>query len=356
MHFPNNMNTSNQFPTSMYPPSGFNDNNFNRTRFPSNVFPVSGGITGNPTGRFNPITTNTQYDIKAQTSNFNEAFEQPYPIIERMDYINMNNVLHNNIGNNVLDETIVEYRIILDSQDRNIKYYPDPFSYVVKFNTNGPQYVHYKEDDHVNACKGIKMHETRFSGEPSPIINKYFRNIKYVKLENVVLPQHSRLRKNKEGEYEFDPDSLLISDRYVSLVIDELTDDRIFSTSDNITRIDRKGHCYTPPTPFALIFPDKLLGFKFYTGTPYYGGRIYKSSDLGNINQLTIQFCNSEGEPLKFNDLYTYDDLQEYECEHNKPFPRDSLRNPYNKRLQNNISLIIGVVESQVNTNTKFEL
>src|SRR5437867_10835745 len=50
------------FPVSPYPPSGYNDGNFNRTSFPSNIYPSSGEMTGNLVGRFNPISTNSQYN------------------------------------------------------------------------------------------------------------------------------------------------------------------------------------------------------------------------------------------------------------------------------------------------------
>ena len=71
------------------------------------------------------LKLNTQHNINTlpSMSNFNNAYEQPYPIIEKLDYSNKNNVLHNNIGPRVLDEHIVEYRVIIDSQDRDIKVY-----------------------------------------------------------------------------------------------------------------------------------------------------------------------------------------------------------------------------------------
>lgn len=359
----NNMNNNdtfgNQFPNSLYPPSGYNDNNFNRTKFPSNIFPIKGAITGNPNGNFNPLSTNMQYNMNnlPSMSNFRDAFEKTEPIIERIDYTNKNDILHNNIGNNVLDEHIVEYRVLMDSQDRDIRYYPDPFSYTVKFNPNaGGSIQHEEYIDYKNKSKGTKIVESKFAGAPSPVINAEFRNVKYIKLENVVLPQFSKLRKNKEGEYEFDPSSNLPTNRFVNLVIKELDCDRVYSTSDNVTRHDKKGHCYTPPSPFAIIIPDKLLGLQYYAGIPYYGSKIYKNSLLGNVTQLTIQFYDCEGVLLKYNDLFTYDDLQQYEFDNNEPLPKCDLRNPYNKRLQNHVSLIFGIVESQVNTNTKYEL
>jgi len=357
-NFPNNMNTSNTFPNSVYPPSGFNDNNFNRTAFPSNTYPINGGMTGNPVGRFNPLSTNTQYNMNAipSMSNFKAAYEQNSPIIEKIDYTNRNNILHNNVGDNILDEHVVEYRICIDSLDRDIKYYPDPFSFTVKFNPISASNVQHEEYiDYKDKSKGTKIVQTRFEGAPSPVINKEFRNVKYVKLENVILPQYSKLKQKNDGAFAFDPDSSLITDRFVSLVIKELDCDRVYTTSSASTRIGENGKSYTPPTPFALIIPDKLLGLNYYAGTPYYGSKIYKNSLLGNITQVTIQFYDCLGTPLKFNHVFTHDDLEQYEFDNGDKLPITDMRHPYNKKLQTHTSLIIGVVESQINTNTKFD-
>ena len=357
-NFPNNMNSSNTFPNSMYPPSGFNDNNFNRTSFPSNTFPINGGMSGNPVGRFNPLSTNTQYNMNASSpvSNFKNAYEPQNPIIEKIDYTNKNLLLHNNIGDNVLDEHVVEYRIVLDSLDRDIRYYPDPFSFTVKFNPiSGASIQHEEYIDYKNKSKGTKFVESRFEGAPAPSINKEFKNVKYVKLETIILPQFSKTKQKVDGTYEFDITSHLISERNVNLVIKELDSERIYTTSNGVTRTTDNGKSYTPPTPFAIIIPDKLLGLNYYSGTPYYGSKIYKNSLLGNVTQLTIQIYDCLGLPIKYNNLFSYDDLQQYEFDNGDPLPITDLRHPYNKRIQMQLSLIFGVVESQINTNTKFD-
>lgn len=357
-NFPNNMNTSNSFPNGLNPPYGYNDNNFNRKIFPSNIYPMNGGMSGNPMNRFNPVTTNTlnQLNNMPSISNFNKAYELNNPLIEKIDYSNKNNLLHNNVADTVLDENVVEYRLNIDSLDRDIRYYPDPFSFVVKFNPIAGGIVQTEVPiDYYNKSVGTRIEETRFEGAPMPHINKEFRNVKYIKLENIILPQHGRIIKNDEGKYVSDADCHLISDRFVSLIIKELDCDRVFATSDGTSRIDHCGNCYTPNRSFAIIIPDKLLGTTYYAGTPYYGTKIYKSGFLGNIKQLSIQFADSTGIPLKFNNLYTYDDLQQYEFDNGFPLPLNDIRHPLNKKIQIHLSFIIGVVESQINTNTKFE-
>ena len=390
-NFPNNMNTSNTFPNAQYAPFGVNDNNFNRRSVPSNIFPIDGGLTGNPLGRFNPLSTNTQQLMTTSMSDFQHAFEPNHPIIEKMDYVNKNHLIHNNIGENVLDEHVVEYRLIIDSLDRDVKYYPNPFSFTVQLNPISTSVVRHDEYiDHKDKSKGKQTVETRFESEPPPHINKEFVNVKYVKLENIILPQFSRIRVKEDcnkghkeafefgsqnssrGDcsskssfrsyedcdkevFEFDPHCHLTADRFVSMVIKELDGDRVYTTFDTNSRCDRHGDSFTPPTPFAIIIPDKLLGVNFYAGTPYYGSKIYKNSLLGNLTKLTISFYDSTGLPLIFNDIFTFDELQEYEFDNGEPLSRSDLRHPLNKRLQVFFSLIIGVVESQINTQTKFE-
>ena len=344
------------FPNAAYAPYGINDNNFNRQSFPSNIFPNNGGLTGNPTGRFNPITTNTQNLMTNQPfmSNFNKAYTPNDPIIERIDYSNRNKLLHNNIADIVLDETVVEYRINIDSLDRDLRLYQDPFCYTVKFAPIGTKIVQTEE---FKKCNQSKIVETKFPSTPRPHILREFKNVKYVKLENIILPQFCNIKRKDDCECDSDFElcDRLPDDRFVMLVIRELDCDRTFTTSEDVTRINDCGNPYTPPVPFAILIPDKIIGCNAYTCIPYYGNKIYKSSLLGNITQLTIQFFDSTGQPLKYDHLFNECDLDKYECEHGRRLPRSDVRHPLNKRIQTNLSLIFGVVESQINTNTKFD-
>ncbi len=330
------------------------DNNFNKRKVPSNVYPAHGGMNGNPFDRFNPLTPNSMAHMSNNNNfaNFGKAYKEHDNIIEKMDYINKNHTLHNNINDTVLDEHIVEYRINIDSLDRDIKTYPDPFSFTVKFNPVSSGTVRTEVLD-----KGkFTVVNDYFHGAPGPHIAKEFRNVKYIKLDTAVLPQSKKFVL-EDGKVTPDRDCMLLDDRFVVLVIKELDDatgTRIYSTSDDGIRIDDDNRTVTPPQPFGLIFPDKLVGRMFYLGTPYYSSRVFNSSQLGNIKQLTIQFYDSSGKLLKVDDIYSYQELKRYELE-NDPVPVSDPRHPLYKNFQVHLSFIIGVVEPQVSTVTKYE-
>lgn len=343
----------NSFPNGNYGPFGYNDNNFNRKRFPSNMQPPRGGMSGNPMDNFNQLSTNTKMLMNnhPSMSNFNQAYNKEHPMIEPLDYTNQNDMLHNNVGGIVLDEHVVEYRVNIDSLDRDIEIYPDPFNFTVKFNPPPSGSVRTE----VNKNGNLTTVKDFFKGPPKPHISKEFRNVKYVKLDNIVLPQFSNIKKDDEGDIEFDKKSWLVDDRYVSLVVNELDCNRVFSTSDdNLRENPKTGEMIRAPSPYAIIFPDKLLGKSYYTGTPYYGSKIYNNSLLGNLSSLTVQIYDSCGVPLKYDGLFSAKELEKAKAEGN-PIPRTDLRHPLNKKIQIYVTFVIGVVESQINTNTKFE-
>lgn len=290
---------------------------------------------------FVPISTNSFNH--SNFTKFNNAFNVNSPLIHKIDHSNNDMLLHNNVGSNVLGENVVEYKIIIDSLDRDIKIYPDPFSFIVKFGQSGNNIMKSKSNR-----DGIKM-----APPPTPYINREFKNVLFIKLETVILPHNCNVVF--ENDCYVHSNSLL-DDRYVNLIIDNLEPNTIFTTSDNSSREDPfTGKIIVPPTPFAIILPDKLISRYHYSGTPYYGSKSFRASQLGNISQLNIKFTTSQGFPLKFNNLYSYNDLLIAENA-GKAIPLTDIRHPLNIKNQISMSFIIGVVECQIQTNTKFEL
>lgn len=313
------MKNYNAFPKGPFPPYGHNDNNQNRAFHPSNN--ISPYNTGNPFENFQPISTNS---IANKSDTYAPVYQPPQQtFIDKINYKNPGNLLHNNISDFVLDEQIIEYRVHTDSLDRDILYYNDPFHFKVIFAPS--------------------------NSAPAPHINNTFRNVKYIKLENIVMPIFNKvIEGGASGEYIMDPSSRITNDRYISLVIKEIEHDRTYATWDANTRTSISGKHYVAPSPFALIFPDKILS-TFFTGVPYYGTKVYKNSLLHNIDKLSIDFYDSCGLPITMQGIYTPEELIA------DPIPITDLRHPLNKKHQLNATFIIGVVEPQINSNTKYE-
>lgn len=305
-------------------------NNAINGNFPKNIY------NDNNINTFNPLSTNSMNFMNQNMGNFKKTFESPTPLIDKIDYTNSGNLLHNNIGDNILDETVIEYRINIDSIDRDLKSYPDPLNFSVKFAPSSPSYID----------------NTKFNAPAYPHILKEFKNVKYIKLENIILPRYTKIGKRKD-EYEFDQSSTLLDERFINLVIKEIDCDNTFTTGDDSNRFDKKGRKINPPKPFAIIIPDKVYGSNFFTGTPCYGTKVFKNSLLGNLKNMTIQLYDSCGCLLKYNDLYSYRDLEKAEANY-EPIPIFDIRHPLNKKIQVHLSFIIGVVESQINTNTQY--
>lgn len=328
---------------------GYNNNNFDRGVYGSQKYIENGGFNGNPMNNFNSMSTMEQERNNIVNNRFNDVYQTPNSIIERINYKNQNNLIHNNVGDTVLDEHVVEYRINIDSVDRDYSTYNNPFNFKVKFKPSSSSILRTE-----TLKNGVLTNiNEKIQGSPKPHINREFKNVKYIKLDNIILPQYSNLIFD-DPDYIFDPDSYLIDDRYVSLVIPELEYNKIFCTSDDSQRYDPVEGFINPPKPFAHIFPEKLLGNVYYTGTPYYGSKIFNNSALGNINALTIQLYNSNGSILKYDNLLSFKEIEDSQNTPN-PIEISDLRHPLNKKIQVHLSFIIGVVETQINTNTKYE-
>lgn len=313
-----------------YTPSGYNDNNMGRANVPSNIFPKPS--TGNPFGQFNP---NGPFP---NTRDFKKAYSEPVPMIEPINYNNQNNIIHNNISSSVLNETIVEYKINIDSLDRDIRLYPNPFNYIVKFNTLSSEYIG----------------KSYFPAAPGPLINKELKNVKYIRLDNIVLPQYSNNKFSKKKD-EYVLKNHLLDDRFVTLEIEELTDLNVYSSSESAVRLNPiTGNSITPPKPFGLIIPDTRLGKYYYSGVPYNANKIYNPTDLGNIKKLSIKFYDSYGVPLGYDNLFTFKELEEAAIK-GCPLPTCDVRHPLNKNIQNHLSFVIGISEAHINNLVKYE-
>jgi DNA-directed RNA polymerase subunit M/transcription elongation factor TFIIS len=212
-----------------------------------------------------------------------------------------------------LDEYVVEYNVNIDSIDRDVDTYPDPFCFRVTFKPNSSSFITRRSRTNTgNKFDPIKTinEQVKVDGTPGPTIPSEFRNIKYIKLEKIILPKFTSIEKvidddTDEIKYIPDLESSIMNDRYVIMNIKELSKLNMNSTNDKVAN------------SFGLIYIDKEFGQQFVNGYTYSNYVHYKQSKLGNLKTMTISFCDSCGNPLKFDHL-DYDVELDLPCTKNK--------------------------------------
>lgn len=136
-------------------------------------------------------------------ANFNDGFRQSNQIIEKVNNSNPGYVIHNNLHDNLLAEHIVEYHINIDSDDRKIEAYPNPFDYVVTFKSLGK--TTYKPFKKLSTrSKLYDETEVEIPETPAPVISRTFKNVKYVKLDHVILSRYYLNRYTMEQHITID--------------------------------------------------------------------------------------------------------------------------------------------------------
>jgi len=374
---PNNNNSNNNNPNNQI--SGIEPNQYytykqknipqqqedyivrNSSFIPSSTF----GNTDYSGNKTNSSRLENMNDFNGYRIDENFVDHKPIQNIPNFEY--KNNTLYPNLNKNLLYETISEVRINVDSMDRDVLLYPDPFEYMVLFapvvNSNTQsgssdlkadlklasknKNLSYKEQMDIEKNNNSKINNSNnsnnfnsfnsfvntniFGDIPAefrkfviaeqiydkntfnPNIISKFENIKYVKIDNIVLPKYNDIKINKKWMYctchdddehdeivhdselhriqncefkykRYIPNiaicSSLYSDRFIQINIKELQNVKNLSTN-NINSL-----AFT-------IYPDKPLGVLYWRGNPYYAVRTYEKTLLGNINKFTISFLDS---------------------------------------------------------------
>ena len=258
--------------------------------------------------------------------NINSAFSKSSPLIEQPQYTNPHTTLHDNLHNNLAAEHIVEYYINIDSDDRNLDVYPDPYNFVVSFKPIG------KSIDRRQKFKkgGVVFENTSYDETPGPVIIRNFKNVKYVKLDRVILSRHIFNKYIITHDIKIDANNILTTSSTIKCKIlkkiklpcenkddepppDEscdicnicCSDDCCCILSDITKYVILKvkeleiPHVYSTNTVASdnafILYPDKTLGFNYNMWFATYGSCIYPNSLLTNIDRLTIEFYNKKG-------------------------------------------------------------
>jgi hypothetical protein len=288
---------------------------------------------GNPFGNFNSMSTN---NFNNGTNDFNNAFTTNQPFIEKFDYKNRNNFLHNNVNESTMIEQIIEYTINIDSQDRSLIAYPNQFNFSVTFGGHGnvtEKKIYVKKNMNQKYIVNESSKESKtiqYEATPGPVINRKFKNIKFLRIDYIILPKTNIIigENNEMCLSKVDSDKLTFKYKYLLLRINEIKSDKILGTNRNLEN------------DIFILYPDKIMGDNHIMWLPTIGIKTYKNSILENINKLTFEILTPKGETLFITDV-NGKSINDLEC--------------VNEIAQVNIALILGVIENELNTNTKFE-
>jgi hypothetical protein len=254
-------------------------------------------------------------------------------MINRVDFRNPGNLIHNNLGDNIQAERISEYTIWIDGNDRSKNIFKNPFCFITSFG-------------------GINTSTSKGTyGTPGPFLQKKFKNVKYIKLNYAIIPRTNIIDiSGISPNFEYtlgNNDTNLDSDKFLILRIKEIKNNKMLSTNDNV--ID---DCF-------ILYPDRLMGTNHSMWIPTNDSRVYPNSSLFNLDRMTISIEDSGGNQLEvLDDSGNTLDVPNLltTLTENKTSNDPILINFKNieKALQINIELIIGVVELEMNTLTNF--
>lgn len=262
---------------------------------------------------------------------------QPKGNFSNNGFINKGDLLHNDLHNILLNEEIREYSVLIDSKDRNYQVYPDPFSYNVKFSP--------LPTSREKIGNKVITYE-----DPNPVINDNFINVRYIKLEDVILPLYTKIRNCREkmddeiiDTSKIDIYSPMTENLYVVLSIGEYKDVNYRSTNDVLS------------DSFATIYFDEKISDTHYRGYTHNGIKIFQQDQLAKIDKLKIQFMDPYGKPLSVNHVdkkiksgmeCTCDDPSGDE---NTDCFKHNLYHPLNPIFQHHLHFKIGVLEPRLN-------
>jgi hypothetical protein len=223
-----------------------------------------------------PVTPHMQTQMNTNMyNNFQRAFTPNVPIIDAPDYVNRKQVLHDNLGEKLFSERVVEYRAIIHSGDRDRLKFPSPFRMQVSFGNANVQ----------------------------PNIDENMTNVKYVTLNNIWVPRTVAVDTSKidipNKIYDISPVNSYITGTvsspeniypwenmglrpYLLLKVKELDDKHLMGTSPCFQR-----------DSFMLV-PDQRVG-DMYIFKPKRSTIVYPNSLLKNLSMFTLDLLDEKG-------------------------------------------------------------
>jgi hypothetical protein len=274
----------------------------------------------NPFGQFIGVSPHMLQNMKGSASNFNQTFQPNTTILERQDYTNTGNVIHNNLHHNLLNEHIIDYNLCIDTADSNKTHFPSPFYFQIYFGDN--------------------------QNEMS--ITQKFTNVKYVKIDYVILPNTSvvNISSDPDPVYSISPTGIN-NGKFIAIKLKELSNGRTLSTNPKLSN-----DC------IILCF-DRKIGTNRELWLPLTPLFAFKNSDLANVKRLTVELVDDTGNLMFTTDqngnrFDVYSKLIELRS---SKAPTDPILVAFEeiyKVLQMSVGMTIGSVENELNTMTSY--
>lgn len=217
-------------------------------------------------------------------------------LLQQPDYKNPNNMIHNNIGHNVLLEQLFHNVLFIDSEYMDHSKHTNPFNFTIKFNGIEPE-TEYKQV----VINGDTFCYTKYiNGDTDVVIDRIFKNIKsviinelfmptfieYITKDNTYVPKENKLNK--------------FHTKYIVLKINELNSERFFTNNKKLGN-----------NSFIMEY-DEICG-NHNSWVPVVGVITYPDSNLKLIDRLTVKICDDKGNVLIPQlDGVPYDFFKEY--------------------------------------------
>ncbi len=263
-------------------------------------------------------------------SNFGNSYKPSQNMIPHRDSKNHGHVIHNNINENIVSEIVTEYTVHVDSIDRDINIFPNPYKFTLSL--------------------GGVATQTGVNGVPDPRIDVGFRNVKYVKLKYLMLPRHIKFDRtvdmggNKSYAHAVTKSTILSNYRYLLMRIKEISNDKLYSTNDTI-----KNDCF-------IIYRDSnyldAINDLWFATQPT---KIFYDNGLKNLSRMTIEILTPQGEELRI--LYDGTNKLNYtelNTDQSTAVPSSNFYTNFNEAIQTNMEFEIGVCENQLNTEKNY--
>ena len=292
---------------------------------------------------YGPNTPHIQNQMNTgMYNNFNKAFMHNTPLIDANNYNNKNQLLHNNLGEKIFNERVVEYKIIMSSVDRDKKKFPSPFHMQVSFGN-------------ANVC---------------PNIEESMTNVKYVTLNSIIVPKTFAVDTTKIENDTYDilpldsifgggnfcdnsnPEHLFYSigiKPFLLVKIKELDDSHLMGTSPMYQRNT------------FMMTPDQRIGDSIIY-KPKRASIIYPNSQLKNLNMFTLTILDECGKEIYLvnesgNKIINQNIKQNVNLNYNQ-YVEAHEDNKYVKHTDKTMNIIydftFGVTENELNTLTSY--